>query len=80
MSAKVIHLNLLQGSERLSSSPVRLKVILPIAMGVFLVAMLLWWVFLLLQGGLVSSELSDLRSEIAATERNYAEVCKLKEV
>ena len=80
MSAKAIHLSLLQDSERLSSSPVRPKVILPIATGVFLAAMLLWWVFLLLQGGLVSSELSDLRSEIAATDKAYAEVCKFKDV
>ena len=41
MSAKAIHLNLLQDSERLSSSPVRPKVILPIATGVFLAATLL---------------------------------------
>lgn len=80
MSAKAIHLNLLQDSERLSSSPVRPKVVLPIATGVFLAATLLWWVFLLMQGGLVSSELSDLRSEIAATDGDYAEVCKLKDV
>ena len=80
MSAKAIHLNLLQDAERVSSSPVRAKVMLPLVAGVFLVVMLLWWVFLLLQGGLVSSELSDLRSEIAATDRDYAEVCKIKDV
>ena len=79
MSARAIHLNLLQESERLSSSPVRLRVILPIATGVLLIAMLLWWVFLLLQGGVVESELKGLRSEIATTDKAYAEVCKLKE-
>lgn len=79
MSARAIHLNLLQESERLSSSPVRPRVILPVATGVFLVAMILWWGFQQLQGGLVGSELTNLRAEIAATEREYAEVCKQKE-
>lgn len=79
MSAKAIHLNLLLESERLSSSPVRPKVILPVAACVLLAAMLLWWVFLLLQGSLVGSEVADLRSEIAATDTPYAEACKLKD-
>ena len=78
MSAKAIHLNLLQESERLSSSPVRPRVILPIAAGVVMTAVLLWWVSLLLQSRLVGSEVEDLRGEIAATDGIYAEACKLK--
>lgn len=78
MSAKAIHLNLLQEAEKLSSSPVRAKVILPIATGTVLAAMLLWWVFLLLQGSLVRSDAKHLQSEIVATELSYAEACRAK--
>lgn len=79
MSAKAIHLNLLHDSERLSSSPVRTKVMLPLIAGGALAAMILWWVFLLLQVGLIGSEVRSLRSEVAASERTYGEVLKLKE-
>lgn len=78
MSAKAIHMNLLQPAERLSSSPVRVKVMLPVVAGVILAAMILWWVFLLLQQGLVTSETGDARSRLSATEASYAAACKVK--
>lgn len=79
MSAKALHLNLLQPAERLSSSPVRVKIMLPIVSGVILAAVLLWWGSLLLQSGLTGSEVKSLRSQLAATESKYAEVCKLRD-
>ena len=79
MSAKAMHLNLLQESERLSSSPVRAKVLLPIISGLCLAAVLLWWVFLWLQLGLISTEAEELRASVTANQSAYAEVCKLKD-
>ena len=78
MNAKTMHLNLLQESERLSSSPVRLKVMLPIVTGVILAATLGWWGFLQLQLGMIGSEVKALKAEMAANRSAYDQVCKLK--
>ena len=80
MSVRAIHLNLLYEAERLSSSPVRAKVVLPLIAAVFLAAMLLWWVFLFVQGFFVEREIKSLRAEMASTERDYAVVRRLKGV
>ncbi len=79
MSAKTIHLNLLQDGERLSSSPVRLKVILPVIAGTVLVALLGWWLFLLLQLWMFESDVRRLNGEIEAMAADDAVVCRLKD-
>lgn len=80
MNAKALHLNLLQESERLSSSPVRPRIVLPIIAGLIFLAMLGWWGFLWIQQGLIGSEIAELKGDIAANENAYAEICRAKAV
>lgn len=79
MSAKVIHLNLLQASERVSSSPVRLKVILPIISAVAFVAVLVWWGFLQAELWVVSRNESDLRAQLSSDTTDWKKVAAVHE-
>ena len=41
--SRTIHINLLRDDERVSSNPVRMRVMAPILCGFALVALLVWW-------------------------------------
>lgn len=71
MSMRAVHLNLLQPSERLSSMPVRLKVVLPIVFAALLVAMLGWWGLIALQLGQGDNELKGIADQIGAGRAAY---------
>ena len=58
------HLNLLKKSERLSSSPVRLRVMAPVLAGLACVGVVLWWGALFMQSLLVENELKLLTNEL----------------
>lgn len=68
MARRAYHLNLLMESERLSSSPVRFRVMLPILAALAALGMAVWWLILLGQLMLAQSGESRLRGEIAARE------------
>lgn len=59
-----LHLNLLKSSERLSSSPIRLRVIMPIAATLACVAMLLWWMAITGSVMVAQSNLSTIENNI----------------
>lgn len=68
MKARNLHLNLLHASERQSSSPVRLRVMLPILAALACVGCLVWWGVLLGQLKYVALQTATIKNEIAAKE------------
>ena len=70
---KTCHLNLLMDSERVSSSPVRLRVMLPTAAILVSLSMAIWWLILTGQNILAKSQMSNIREDI---ERHQAENAK----
>lgn len=74
MAAKAIHLNLLRESEVLSSSPIRLRVMAPVAAMLASAAMLLWWAILYGNILIGQSEVKSLQSDIDTRAKANAEV------
>ena len=71
MSAKAIHVNLLRENEVLSSSPVRLRVMIPVAMMLAAAGMALWWVIVYGAVLLNVSSISTIESDIAAKKTGH---------
>ena len=61
MKAPNLHLNLLHASERQSSSPVRLRVMLPIFAALACVGCLVWWGVLACQLLLVKDQVKAIQ-------------------
>lgn len=81
MNGKAYHLNLLKKSEVVSSSPVRLRVMLPIAAMLACAAMLTWWG--VLYGNIIvnNSKIDGLQAEINAKSNQHAQIlAKMNEV
>lgn len=74
MSAKAIHMNLLRENEILSSSPVRLRVMLPVAMMLLSAAMVLWWVIVYGAVMLNKSSIASLEGDIAAKKAGHQKI------
>lgn len=74
MARKAYHLNLLMESERLSSSPVRFRVMLPILAALAALGMAVWWLILLGQLMLAQSSESRLKGEIAVRDAAHRSV------
>lgn len=74
MSAKAVHLNLLMESERLSSSPVRLRVMLPVLALLACVGMIVWWTVLFGRLLVLDTSTASLESEIASKKASYERV------
>ena len=70
---KTCHLNFLMDSERVSSSPVRLRVMLPTAAILVSVSMAVWWLILTGQNILAKTQMSNIKDDI---ERHQAENAK----
>ena len=66
MKAPNLHLNLLHASERQSSSPVRLRVMLPVLAVLACVGCLVWWGVLAGQLMLAKMQNDSLRKDLAA--------------
>ena len=71
MKAPNLHLNLLHASDRQSSSPVRLRVMLPVLAVLACVGCLVWWGVLACQLMLVKSQTSALEEEIRAKNAEH---------
>jgi len=74
MKRAAFHLNLLAESEKLSSSPIRLRVMLPILALLAIVGMAVWWGTLTTQLVLARAKTSDVRSELAAKKDAHDEI------
>ncbi len=70
MSRRAYHMNLLMESEKLSSSPIRFRVMLPILAGLAAIGMTIWWLILFSQVMLTQSNVNRLKGEMDA--RNAA--------
>ena len=66
MKAPNLHLNLLHAGERMSSSPVRLRVMLPVLAALACVGCLVWWGVLAGQLMLAKMQNDSLRKDLAA--------------
>ncbi len=74
MKAPNLHLNLLHASERQSSSPVRLRVMLPILAALACAGCLLWWGILKGQLMLVKKDMAAIQKDIDAITPIHADV------
>ena len=72
MNAPKLHLNLLRDSERQSSSPVRLRVMLPILAVLACLGCLVWWGVLAGQLILAKTQVSSLQADLDAIRSNAA--------
>ena len=78
MKAPNLHLNLLRASERQSSSPVRLRVMLPILAALACVGCLVWWGVLAGQLMLVKGQANALRQDLAAKKAEHGGILSQK--
>ena len=74
MKAPNLHLNLLHASERQSSSPVRLRVMLPIFAALACVGCLVWWGVLACQLMLVKAQVKAVQQDLAAKKKEHSGV------
>ena len=70
MSRRAYHLNLLMESEKLSSSPIRVRVMLPILAGLAALGIAVWWLILL--GQVVLAQTNEARVKEQIAERTAA--------
>ena len=64
MKAPNLHLNLLREAEKVSSSPVRLRVMLPIFALLLCAGCAIWWAILFMQLMLLRGQVSALKSDL----------------
>lgn len=76
MKAPNLHLNLLRNQEVVSSSPVRLRVLLPVLGAAACVAVLGWWGMLLAQEMMVRNQIKGIQGELAVRKAQHDEVLK----
>ena len=64
MVAPNLHLNLLRDAEKMSSSPVRLRVMLPVLALLLCVGCAIWWAILFMQLMLLNGQLATIRTDL----------------
>lgn len=80
MNTSAFHLNLLAEGERLSSSPVRLRVMLPIGALLACAAMFVWWGTLFTQKLLASAQAESIRETLQSRGEDHAAVIREMEL
>lgn len=74
MKSPVCHLNLLMASERVTSSPVRFRVMLPVLAALACLGMAVWWAILGGQLMLAQAKVGQLKGEMAARDAAHRDV------
>ena len=74
MKPTSLHLNLLRDSERLSSSPVRFRVMMPVLALLACAAGLIWWGMLATQLLMVKTQTSSLRADLDGKKAAHAAI------
>jgi len=74
MQSPRLHLNLLRESERLSSSPVRVRVMLPILALLLCVASAVWWAVLFMQLLLLKGQVNVVQTELNGRKSAHAAI------
>ena len=72
MKSPNLHLNLLRPEEVASSSPVRMRVMLPLLSLLLCVACVVWWGILFMQGLLLNSKVTSLRADLEGRKSAHA--------
>ena len=72
MKAPNLHLNLLRPEEMASSSPVRMRVMLPLLSLLLCVACVVWWGILFMQGLLLNSKVTSVRADLEGRKSAHA--------
>lgn len=73
MKSSSLHLNLLKDTERLSSSPVRLRVMLPVGALFVCIGLTLWWAILFTQLLMVRTEAQSIDETLKAKSKAHTE-------
>lgn len=79
MNSAALHLNLMKESEVRSSSPVRLRVMMPMLAMLATVAMLVWWGMSLAQYLLAKSVADSIDADNNSKQREHSEVIGLQQ-
>lgn len=71
-----LHLNLLRDDERRSSSPVRIRVMLPVFALLALAGCLVWWGAIAAQTAMVRSQLASMQADVDAKKKSHADIIR----
>ena len=74
MKSPNLHLNLLRPDEKASSSPVRLRVMLPILSLLFCAACVIWWGVLFMQGLILNGKVASARADLESKKTAHAAI------
>ena len=79
MKTAALHLNLLKSNEVRSSSPVRLRVMLPVGALLACVGLLVWWGVLFTQIFLAKTQARSIKEDLATKNSAHAEAIQKRE-
>jgi len=74
MNALNLHMNLLREAEKVSSSPVRLRVMLPILALLLCVGCAIWWAILFMQLMLLNGQVVQLKTDLDGRKSAHAAI------
>jgi len=84
MKASNLHLNLLRDAEKVSSSPIRVRVMLPILALLLCVGCAIWWAILFMQLLLIKGQLATIRTDLDGKKNAHsailAEMAKVRDL
>jgi Tfp pilus assembly protein PilN len=80
MKSSSFHLNLLKEQEKLSSSPVRMRIMMPVGALLVCTGMLIWWAIVFGQALVLKTQADNIESELIAKQNSNAEVIKKMEL
>lgn len=80
MKTSALHLNLLKPTEKLSSSPVRLRVMLPAGALLACAGMLVWWGIIFTQLMLARTQAQGIEDDLAAKTKAHAEAIRQRDL
>lgn len=80
MKSSSFHLNLLKEQEKLSSSPVRMRIMMPVGALLVCTGMLIWWAIVFGQALVLKTQADNIEPELIAKQNSNAEVIKKMEL
>ncbi len=80
MKTASFHLNLLKTNEVLSSSPVRLRIMLPVGAILACVGLLVWWGILFTQTFIAKTQAHSIEEDLAAKNSAHAEAIQKRDL
>lgn len=80
MKSSSVHLNLLRSGEVMSSSPVRLRIMLPVGALLACAGLLVWWGVLAAQLVLAKTQAQTVEEDLAAKNKAHAEAIRQRDL